>query len=343
MEKPASESDLLTGLLRGVSRSFYLSLRLLPAAVRPPVSLAYLLARTSDTIADAGHASVEERLAALAAFRRRIRCVSRESLDFQSLAASQRHLWERQLLLRVEESLSALESSEPADCQYIRQVLEIIMSGQELDLRRFAEAGPGRIVALQTDDELDDYTYRVAGCVGEFWTRICRKHLFPDKQCDETQLLADGVCFGKGLQMVNILRDLPRDLRQGRCYIPAGRLAEVGLQPVDLLDSANETRFRPLYRQYLGQARNDLQIGWRYTNALPWKLARLRWACALPIFLGIKTLAKLEKNPILFPDLRMKVSRAELCGLILRMVIWYPWPKAWQEIPRRWLESGGEK
>jgi farnesyl-diphosphate farnesyltransferase len=42
----------LTDLLKATSRSFYLTLRVLPAAVRPQISLAYLLARTTDTIAD---------------------------------------------------------------------------------------------------------------------------------------------------------------------------------------------------------------------------------------------------------------------------------------------------
>ena len=43
------------------------------------------------------------------------------------------------------------------------------------------KASPEKIVALETPSELDDYTYRVAGCVGEFWTRICRIHLFPQR------------------------------------------------------------------------------------------------------------------------------------------------------------------
>ena len=38
--------------LRGVSRSFYLSIRLLPAALRRPIAVAYLLARATDTVAD---------------------------------------------------------------------------------------------------------------------------------------------------------------------------------------------------------------------------------------------------------------------------------------------------
>ncbi|HET9924737.1 MAG TPA: squalene/phytoene synthase family protein, partial [Methylomirabilota bacterium] len=44
--------DLTTALLRRVSRSFYLSLAVLPRAVRPTIGLAYLFARAADTIAD---------------------------------------------------------------------------------------------------------------------------------------------------------------------------------------------------------------------------------------------------------------------------------------------------
>src|SRR6266478_1488246 len=106
----------------------------------------------------------------------------------------------------------------------MRLVLDTITGGQELDLRRFATAAETRIVALRTDEELDDYTYRVAGCVGEFWTRLCRAHLFPTAALDEGALIQNGIRFGKGLQLVNVLRDLPADLRQGRCYLPEDRL-----------------------------------------------------------------------------------------------------------------------
>src|SRR5262245_13938762 len=44
--------QLQTAILRSVSRSFYLSIRLLPRQLREPIALAYLLARTTDTIAD---------------------------------------------------------------------------------------------------------------------------------------------------------------------------------------------------------------------------------------------------------------------------------------------------
>jgi len=59
-------------LLKPVSRSFYISIRLLPRALREPVALAYLLARTSDTIADCSAVDVEKRIELLDRFARAI-------------------------------------------------------------------------------------------------------------------------------------------------------------------------------------------------------------------------------------------------------------------------------
>ena len=61
----------------------------------------------------------------------------------------------------------------------------------------------------------------------------------------EARLFETGVRFGKALQLINILRDLPVDLRLGRCYMPSTVLAEHHLVPGDLLDSGNIDRFRP--------------------------------------------------------------------------------------------------
>ena len=62
----------LNDLLKATSRSFYLTLRVLPAAVRPQIGLAYLLARTTDTIADTELVPLEQRLDALKRLRERI-------------------------------------------------------------------------------------------------------------------------------------------------------------------------------------------------------------------------------------------------------------------------------
>lgn len=326
---------LLTGLLRQVSRSFYMTLRVLPGAVRPQIGLAYLLARATDTIADTAILPIPRRLEALNQLRERILGAASAPIDFGEFAGHQGTPAERTLLERIEESLQLLERCSEQDRGLIRQVLRVITSGQELDLTRFGSGSVENISILGTDPDLDDYTYRVAGCVGEFWTRMCRTHLFPDAPLDDAQLLAGGIRFGKGLQLVNILRDIPADLRIGRCYLPAERLAAAGLQASDLLRPEMEPRFRPLYDRYLKLASGHLSAGWDYTNHLPRASIRVRLACAWPILIGMRTLSRLRNENVLDPNRRVKISRAEVRSLVGRSVFLYPWPRSWQRLFER--------
>lgn len=323
-------NESLNGLLKETSRSFYLTLRVLPGKVRRPIGLAYLLARTTDTIADMELVAMEHRVHALADLRARILGTSEAPLDFGSLARLQDSAAERALLEKCERALEVLNTLQPTDRQLVRDVLSIITGGQELDLRRFAKASAQRLYALQTDEELEDYTYRVAGCVGEFWTRICRAHLFPKAALDEAKLLAQAVRFGKGLQLVNILRDIPADLKQGRCYLPIDALAAAGLKPEDLLHPANEPQFRPVYVPFLDRAQAHLMAGWAYTNALPRGQVRVRLACAWPILIGLRTLALLRTGNVLDASERIKVSRTEVRRLMVHSILVYPLPKTWE-------------
>jgi len=169
---------------------------------------------------------------------------------------------------------------------------------------------------------------------------MCRAHLYPGAPIDEESFLAGGVRFGKGLQLVNILRDLPRDLRQGRCYLPGERLWAVGLAPSDLLDPANVRKLRPIYDIYLAQAEAHLAAGWDYTNALPRFQVRLRLACAWPLLIGVKTAEKLRANNVLAPELHIKVTRAEVRIIMVRTLVFLLWPPAWA---RLFPQSGGGK
>ncbi len=322
----------LNNLLRDTSRSFYLTLRVLPAAVRPQIGLAYLLARTTDTIADTEILPVAQRLEALQQLRERILGRSSTRLNFGGLAQEQTLAAEKKLLQKIEDALAVLGTFSAADQKLIRDVLNTITSGQELDLRRFANASAQKIVALETAAELDDYTYRVAGCVGEFWTKVCRAHLFPNASLDEKQLIADGIRFGKGLQLVNILRDLPSDLKNGRCYLPVQRLEEAKLFPEVLLSPMNEGKFVPLYREYLDKAEAHLAAGWDYTNTLPYGQFRVRLACAWPILIGQSTIAKLRTASVAEIRARVKVARGEVWRIIFLSSLASPLPFVWRRL-----------
>ena len=333
-----SATPLLTELLKAVSRSFYLTLRVLPGSVRPQIGLAYLLARTTDTIADTELIPIARRLSALNELRTAIHAETLVQPRFDDLAAAHPEQpgggsnAERVLLQRIGEIVALLEGVSSADRQCIREVLSTITSGQELDLQRFGAANAEHIVALRTERELDDYTYRVAGCVGEFWTRMCRAHVFPKAQLDDLALIRDGIRFGKGLQLVNILRDLPRDLKQGRCYLPSERLEQAQLTPASLRDPGCIAKFRPLYNEWLDLAEAHLAAGWSYTNALPRGAVRVRLACAWPVLIGVKTLARLRRDNPLDATQRVKVSRADVKSIIGATVLKYPFARAWENL-----------
>jgi farnesyl-diphosphate farnesyltransferase len=341
-------SELLTSLLKEVSRSFYLTMRVLPSAIRPQISLAYLLARTTDTIADTEIISVKRRLEALEKLRERILGTSHTRLDFGELARTQGLPAEKVLLERCEDSLALLTQFSPDDQDKIRNVLKTITSGQELDLKRFSKwrettdepvredtcPAAQNIIALQTESDLDDYTYRVAGCVGEFWTEMCIAHLFRLPELQDLMWSARfkelGIRFGKGLQLVNILRDFPADLQKGRCYLPLEKLKEIGLSSFDLLEPRNEKKLRPVYDHYLDLAESHLAAGWEYTNLIPFTWLSLRLACAWPILIGTRTIEKLRAANVLDPTHRVKVSRTEIYRLIAKSVLFYPFAKKWK-------------
>jgi farnesyl-diphosphate farnesyltransferase len=334
----------LNDLLKATSRSFYLTLGVLPARVRPQIGLAYLLARTTDTIADTEIVPLDQRLGALRQLRERILGQNSAPLNFGELARQQGSSAEKVLLEKTEDSLLALQNFSAADQKLIRDVLATITSGQELDLRRFGSLGSTesrptdqKIIALETAAELDDYTFRVAGCVGEFWTKICRAHLFPQVKMDERQFIADGIRFGKGLQLVNILRDLPADLKKGRCYLPLEKLRPAGLSPENLLSPENEAKFLPLFRKHLDRAESHLRAGWIYTNTIPFSQFRVRLACAWPILIGVKTIERLRTASVIELRQHLKISHGERNGIIWRSVLASPLPFAW----RRLFQTGG--
>src|SRR6266700_700344 len=169
--------QLRTTILRSVSRSFYLSIRFLPAQLREPIALAYLLARTTDTVADAAQISGSVRMETLKLLSNGIQGTASRDVVVELIASFvslQENASERQLLESLPDCLGCLDGMEHADRNDIRLVLEKITRGQMLDLQRFDN--PQEIPALGTAADLDEYTYLVAGCVGEFWTRLCFRH-----------------------------------------------------------------------------------------------------------------------------------------------------------------------
>lgn len=296
----------IDGLLKATSRSFHLTLTTLPNTVRDQVGLLYLLARLADTIADSKSENAEALIEALDGYRGLL--VDDEAVDLSDIASIQEDADEKRLLENLDSVIAAYRAMSPEDAVLMQRCLDVIISGQRLDLVRFGALGSD-LTTLENDAELDDYAYRVAGSVGEFWTAITLLHELDGGITDTATFDALGIRFGKALQMTNILRDIPADIALGRCYIPSQRLAEFGLTHEDLRNPESISAFRPLYDSYLDLACDHYEAAIRYIRMIPRKHRNLRMACILPVAIGLDTLSLLRTGNVLDAGERIKVSR----------------------------------
>src|SRR5690606_36997809 len=123
-------------VLRVVSRSFYLSLRLLPGPMRDATATGYLLARASDTLADSHAVPVERRTALLDAFAEEIEGGGdawRKGRELEEFRQLQTHPGERVLLGELEGCLEMLAGLKAGEAAAVRRVLRTILGGQKLD------------------------------------------------------------------------------------------------------------------------------------------------------------------------------------------------------------------
>ena len=274
---------------------------MLPADVRDQMGLAYLFARAADTIADTDLIGREERLRYLNQFRAQFTTGDVRRKDVQAIQAAlaphQTDSAERVLLQRLDECLTLYHELGSGDRERIRWLMGVLPDGMTMDLTRFRGESAQDLTALQTLDELDRYTYYVAGCVGEFWTRMVCAHRPAMAQWDVRQMSAIGVRFGKGLQLTNIVKDIARDLHRGRCYVPEPLLREAGLTPADLLNRNSLPKFRPVLNQLIKLAMEHLDQGWIYTMEIPRFEIRQRLACMWPILLAGETLKRVAAAP----------------------------------------------
>jgi farnesyl-diphosphate farnesyltransferase len=308
---------LLSDLLKRVSRLFYTTLAVVPADVRDQVSLAYLFARAADTIADTELIDRPRRLDLLSQLKGQfvsdqIAWAQIQAIQ-QAVGPLQQDSAERVLLERLEDCFQLFLDFSQDDRRRVQRLMTTLTQGMEMDLSVFPGQSVEDLVALETLDELDRYTYYVAGCVGEFWTDLMCAHRRALGSWKVREMSEVGVRFGKGLQLTNIVKDIAHDLQKGRCYIPETMLAEAGLKPRDLLDQKNLPRFRPVLSKVVRMAIEHLDQGWLYTMSIPRYETRLRLSCMWPILSAGESLKLVMNSPdLLNPTVRVKIPRSKV-------------------------------
>lgn len=275
-------------LLRAVSRSFYLSIAWLPRQMRAAIGTAYLLARATDSVADAAHVSPARKQEVLKRMREAIAGAPWKPLSAEFCEAADTQA-EAELLARFDEALEELKNLPSDQAELVRGVLSVITDGQLWDLSFFEEHN-----CVLSDEQTRLYLYRVAGCVGRFWTRLgfltMGEKFAPLEQRD---LLEEaGVRYGCGLQLVNILRDHEEDAGRGRIYLCSDR------------------------EEWMNRAERYLRDGLDYSERLG--SFRVRFASMLPALLGLRTMRALRHAR---PGKRVKISRCSVYAAMLQAFV----------------------
>ncbi len=294
------------------ARSFALTLRLLPGPVRREVCLAYLIARLTDSVADATSSPAVHRLAVLQSLDRALRQGTPWPVhELTRFAGQLSHPGEARLLAATAELEKFFLVQENSAHRRGLSVLATILSGQILDIERFE----GDVRNFTPDESsLFDYTWRVAGCVGEFWTEVLDAKLPSCLGLPVAEMAALGRRYGQGLQLLNILRDAPSDWTNGRCYLPPGAREET-----DASDCPGLPEIFQRVRTYIPLCRDWLDDGIRYAEALSGR--RVKAASQLPALLGHLTLDRLERADYQTWQNRIKVPRREVRWLLCKSLL----------------------
>ncbi|MFQ5678237.1 MAG: squalene/phytoene synthase family protein [Gemmatimonadota bacterium] len=284
----------LFDLLEKTSRTFALSIPLLPEPTRREVTVAYLLFRIADTFEDAASWPGERRIEALEAF-----CHVLEELDTESAErlarewvrrAPVQHAGYLELLAETPFVLGRFGELRPESREIIRRHTIRTARGMAGIVSRTDGEGVLRLDSLQ---EVKEYCYVVAGIVGEMLTELFllgREKLHPLAP----ELRERAASFGEGLQLVNILKDSATDVREGRVYLPS-----------------------PVSRgEVFDLAHRDLEAATEYTLALQRAGAERGLVAfnALPVRLAWATLTKVEEEG---PG--SKISRPEVWAIVESM------------------------
>ena len=315
--------DLET-LLKNTSRSLYLSVQLLPRTMRPAFSVAYLLCRYADTIADTPLLPAARRLYWIARFPAIIKTQPPDEITqlTREIEGGSENPYEKILIKNLRPCLEAFNKISDEQKPFIWEVAHDVCEGMKIDLQTFPHEKEGVVKAFQTAEELAHYCRLMGGCPGKFWSRLIFQTT--NISADKETFFELGRHIGDALQIVNILRDLPKDLQIGRCYFPQEDLQTAGLSPADLLDVNNNRRFEPVKQKWIRWGLQRLQDGNPYFHLLPKTQLGQRAAVAWPMLWAADTLYKIYREPnLLDPHKRVKIPRSTI------YVTWLLTPALW--------------
>lgn len=311
IESTNDDWELQTHLLLQVSRTFALTIPQLPDQLQKAVGNGYLLCRIADTIEDDPGIELPEKLSLYEEFL--------EVLNGRSDAAD------------FAERFDARLSSDMSERELIRATPTVVRlthslnENQQRALIRCVAVMSNGMYEYQAQKSLDGlatlrdtsrYCYVVAGIVGEMLT-----DLFCDYSSEmrerRDQMMALAVCFGQGLQMTNILKDVWEDRESGACWLPRSVFARHGVDLGAAIRDEKHADLAPGIVDLVGITHANLKSALAYNSQIPKGEVGIRRFCLLAIGMAVLTLQKIYRNPSYASGDDVKISRRQVWTVVL--------------------------
>ena len=309
----AADEAFQKTILQGVSRTFALTIPVLPISLSRAVGNAYLLCRIADTIEDDAGLTFPEKQRYTEWFNEVVVGHTGAQAFGEELAgklAPHATAPERELVtqtdkvIRITHSLAADQQRALARCVRVMSDGMLFYQGQET------------LDGLVDQPAMDRYCYYVAGVVGEMLTELFCHHC-PELQPSRPSMLRLGVSFGQALQMTNILKDIWEDRARGACWLPRSAFEPRGLRLSSLRPGEGGAAFAQGLRDLLAVAHGHVRNALDYTLMIPSREAGIRKFCLWALGMAVLTLRKIHANPLFVNGQDVKISRRSVKATIV--------------------------
>jgi len=285
---PSADLAYQKTILSSVSRTFALTIPLLPARIEKVVGNTYLLCRIVDTIEDAADLNAQTKQSLSALFLDAVLgTVSVDNFVQPCLEALKNYSNqdELDLIAHTPTVLRILHTCSSDDQEAVCRCVSIMSEGMSFFHGKQNESG------LQDLPEFEQYCYVVAGVVGELLTNVFSNHspAFKKQMAGHEDL---ALAFGQALQMTNILKDSPEDKARGVSWKP------INVSQTEL--------FKIAYQK--------LQDSLNYILLIPKQEQGMRRFCFLAFGLAVMTLSKIANRKQFDNKDEAKLSRNTVMG-----------------------------
>ncbi len=300
-------------VLQDVSRSFALTIPMLPPQLRTVVGTAYLLCRIADTIEDDPELPETSKSEFLERFSDVVEGAA-SSEGFSNLVvpmlSDSAPEAERTLVANTQRVMSINATFSAAQRGILARCVRVMSAG----MAEFRQVTG--LSGLEDVRHMQRYCYVVAGCVGEMLTELFCEYSGTIAR-NRDRMMQHAVAFGEALQMTNILQDVWEDRQRGECWLPRDVFDKAGLELRSLNpDMQPDPPFGNAITELVSHAGDRLEKSLEYSLMIPSSETGIRKFCLTSLVMSVLTLRRILSRKGYTSRTEVKISRPTVVALV---------------------------